>query len=203
MRTFLAVVGALFLAVIVLLVGLFGFGWSRTGPLKKEATLFVDDALQDILADWDGEALFNHAAPEFQAILTPDKLEELMMSGISQFGPMTNFRGSKCAIVRVAFETGSGETAEAECVAGASFARVDAEISAVAVKRGSAWRLSGFFVEQTGQGAALQRTAHAGSHALGVVEASAIGGFVAISARGREPIVAAAVGDARTSHVDR
>jgi len=196
MRTFLAVIGALFLFLIVLLVGFVAFGWHRMGPLKKEATLFVDDALPEILTGWDGAALYRNAAPEFQAMLTADKLEELMMSGISQFGPMTNYRGSRCAIVRVSFETGSGENAAAECVGGASFARVEAEIRTVAVKRGADWRLTGFFVEQSGEAAPRQRIAHAGSRALGVLEASVADGYVAIAARGRKAETGAAVGEA-------
>ncbi len=202
MRTFLAVIGALFLFFIVALVGLFAFGWHRMGPLKKEATLFVDEALPEILAGWDGEALYRHASPEFQAMLTADKLEELMMSGISQFGPMTNYRGSKCAIVRVAFDAGSGESADAECLGGASFARVEAEIRAVAVRRSGSWKLSGFFVEQSGERASFQRTAHAGSRALGVLEASFAEGYVAVAARGRSPDTGALIGEAAV-HAER
>ena len=194
MRTILAVIGALFLFALLSLIGLFAFGWQRMGPLKKEAVAYVDDALPDIVKGWNGEALLEHATPEFRAALTPDKLEELMMSGISQFGPMTNYAGAECQVVRVEIQSGEGEHAEAECAATASFARVAANIRTTAVMRRKAWRLSALYVQSAGEGAPLQRTAHAGGEKLAVLEASLAEGFVAVSARGRDAHIGAGVG---------
>ena len=201
MRTFLAVIGALFLLFVSAIVGLFAFGWHRMGPLKKEAVAFTDEVLPEILTGWNGAALLDHATPEFRAALTPDRLEELMMSGVSQFGPMTAYRGADCAVTRIEFETGSGEHALAECVAGASFASAQAEIRTSAMKSRGAWKLSSLYVEQAGEGG-LQRTAHIRSGRLEVFEASLVRGYFAVSARGGETRIGAGVGGVEAVHVD-
>lgn len=203
MRTFLAVIGALFLLLIVGVVGSVVFVWQRMTPLKREAVQFVDDALPAILANWNGEALRDRASEEFRDVLTPDKLEELMMSGISQFGPMTNYGGAKCTVTRFAYQSSVGEVAEAECKASAGFARVQAEIRTSAVKREDAWKLSALFVEAMGQSEPLRREASVRPRGLPVVEASLGEGFIALSAHGRAAPIGASIGSFEAVILDR
>jgi hypothetical protein len=185
MRTFLAVVGALFLLFILALVGVFIVGSQRMKPLQKEAVAYIDEILPEILSGWRGEALLAEAAPELRAELTADRLEELMMNGLAELGPMTAYLGGDCKILRVEFSSASGESAEAACAAGASFARAEAAITVGAAKRGGDWKLISFYVQRSGAEAPVQIAHHTGSD-LGVFEASLSEGFVAISASGRK-----------------
>jgi hypothetical protein len=203
MRTFLAVIGALALLFVVAVVGLFIVGWRSMAPLKKEAVRYVDEALPAIVGGWSGEALLAHATPEFQNALTADRVEDLMMSGTLQFGPLTKYAGADCKIVHVEMNTASGQVAIAECAAAASFARLEAAIRVNALKRAGEWKLFAFFVEPVGEGAPIQRTAHLQKiDNLSVFKASIADGFIAASAPGASTTIAASVAGREAVHVD-
>ena len=147
MRTFLAIFGALALAVVAFVVTLFVLGVQRLKATFKEATAYVDEAVPAIATNWDGRELVARAAPELTAKLKEGEVDAVFSMLRSQLGPMTEYRGAACQDVRYEVNTEDGGVAFAACRAEAAFEKSDAAFRVSIIKRKGEWRFLGFFVD--------------------------------------------------------
>jgi hypothetical protein len=145
MRTFLAVLGGIFL-LLILSIGILVFiGMQKVGPLQKEADAYANESIKAIATSWDGAALMERASPELKEALGGGELEKLI-DAASQFGPMISAEPAKCQILKYEYSSDAGELAGAECHAAARFARGSGQFKLTEIKRDGNWALLGFWV---------------------------------------------------------
>ncbi len=146
MKTFLAVLGALALIVIILFVALFFVGYQRATPLIEEAETYADETIQAVATNWNGAELSARASPEMTALLSDGALQQIMDAGKFQFGPMTTYDGATCTLTHYQLHSSTGETVVAQCTANAEFEKASGSFLVNLVKRSDEWKVLGFFV---------------------------------------------------------
>lgn len=148
MRTFLAIVGAITLLIVVSLIGMGIVAWQRSGPLGEEAKAYADEAIVAIATKWDAQALIERAAPEFKR-KTPDaETRRIAQTASNHFGNLKKYdNNSKCIIQRQQYTTHQGSLVEALCMARAEFDRTVGTFRLSLIKRNDDWRLLGFNIQ--------------------------------------------------------
>jgi len=154
MRIFLwllAVLGGLFLLLLVALVG-FGFiGFKKGFDLAKGAVAFSDETIAAYGAAWDETALLDRAAPELLAELskTPGALDQLSLLVDAQAGRFQSAEPATCDDFKYSATTADGEVFTAQCSAKGEVEKGAAQFSLAVVHRHDEWKLLGFFVSIT------------------------------------------------------
>lgn len=147
MRLFLAIVGAIALVFIAAIAGLFFYIFQQEDRLTKEAAGYADEAIPAITTNWDANALLDRADPELLKLLGNGALDNLMLSGTTQIGALTDYHGAECEIVHYELNTSAGEVVLSTCNASAAFQKSDAKIRLSLRKMNKEWKILGFFVE--------------------------------------------------------
>ena len=145
MKTFLAIIGALALVIIIGIVALGVAGTQRIKPLLKEAHAYVDESVPAIATEWKGDELYGRAATELRELLEGGALDQIMQAGAFQLGAMISAEPATCELARYEY-TEQGEFATASCRVDADFEKATAEILVNILKREGQWRIFGFFI---------------------------------------------------------
>src|SRR4029077_2893218 len=94
MKKFFIVLGAIFLALIVLGGIGIAFVAIRGTALDKESKAYVDAAVPVIVSSWSVQALLDRASPELTQATQPGDVERLF-SEMHSLGKLRNYEGSQ------------------------------------------------------------------------------------------------------------
>jgi hypothetical protein len=145
MRKFLAVVGAVALAlVVVATAGVAFMAWKGTAA-DAESKAFIDAAVPAIAATWQEQQLLDRATPELLKAAKPVDLTEFFTK-LSALGSLIKYDGSTGQSM-MSYFTGSGGTVAAAYVAKAEFKNGTATFNVALLKRDGRWMINGFHVD--------------------------------------------------------
>lgn len=147
MRKVLYVLGAVFLALIVVVVGGVGYLSYVGNQLDREAKAYVDEAVPAIVANWSVDELTRRASPELLQATKPDDLRTAFVL-FAKLGPLVQYRGSQ-GDATIFASAGSGNTITAKYVAQATFKDGDASIDIELRKVDGIWKVRVFRVNST------------------------------------------------------
>jgi hypothetical protein len=145
MKKFFIVLGAIFLALIVLgAVGIW-FANVRGTALDKESKAYADLAIPAIVTTWLDKALLDRAAPEFNQRHSAVEVYRMFRSFESNLGRLQKCEGAQGHSV-MSVTSQSGKTIFANYTAKAQFEKGEAEIAIALIKHGDQWQISGLQV---------------------------------------------------------
>jgi hypothetical protein len=144
MKKFLAVLGVVFLIVIVL--GAIGFGYIayRGNALDKESKAYVDAAIPAIFTNWNKNEFASRTSPEFRKVVTDDQLDRMFRSGTALGRMMTFDSAEGHADISVSPQAGKMITARYN--AKAYFEKGNAFITLDIIKHDNHWQIMAFYV---------------------------------------------------------
>jgi len=147
MRKLLYILGAVFLALIIAVVGTVGHLAYIGNQLDQESKAYVDKAVPAIVADWSVEELTRRASPELLQSTKPDDLRSLFAL-FAKLGPLVQYGGSK-GDAKIFASTGGGQSITAEYVALATFKNGRASIEIGLLKVDGIWKVQNFRVNSS------------------------------------------------------
>ena len=145
MKKFFAVLGVIFLIVIV--VGVVGFALiaMRGNALDKESKTYADAAIPAIVTTWNAKELLDRASPELRQSAPQQQFYQLFgrFAGLGHLQRCEPAQGQ--SISGVTWQNGLQE--KAEYTAKATFDKGDAVIDLALIKHGDQWQILWFFVK--------------------------------------------------------
>jgi hypothetical protein len=148
MRKVLYTLGAIFLTLIVLVVGGFGYLAYVGNQLDRESKACVDEAVPVIVADWSADELMRRASPKLLQATKPDDFRTAFAL-FAKLGPLIQYKGSKGDATIFASAVGNGQTITAKYLAEATFKDGDASIDIELDKLDGVWKIRVFRVNST------------------------------------------------------
>lgn len=137
--------GAVFLAIIVLVGAGVGVLAYRGNALDKEAKAFVDAAVPAIAAQWNEDALLERSAPELRAATKPAAMSAVFQR-FAQFGPLVKYAGSTGQAL-MAYNLGKGGETTASFIARAKCQNGEAIFRMTLVKRSGRWEILNLHID--------------------------------------------------------
>ncbi len=147
MRKVFYTLGAVFLTLIVVVVGGFGYLAYAGNQLDREAKAYVDEAVPAIVTDWSADELMRRASPKLLQATKPDDFRTAFAL-FAKLGPLVQYKGSK-GDATVFVSAGNGQTVTAKYLADATFKDGDASIDVELDKLDGAWKIRVFRVNST------------------------------------------------------
>jgi len=146
MKKFLTILGGVFLAVILLLVGLFGFVAYEGHGLDVSSKAYVEVNVPPIIATWSTNELLKRSSPQLLEVINknPQQLDELFRA-FSRLGAMKTF-GDVKGESTVAVTAQDGKVITAAYSGTGKFAHGDAQISVRLIQNAGQWQLLSFNV---------------------------------------------------------
>ena len=145
MKKFFAVLGVVFVVLIVLGgVGFAIFAVHGTAA-DKESKAYADAAIPAIVGAWNDDEVFKRASPEFKKVVTQVQLYQLFhrFAGLGHLQKCEPARGQ--SITTVTWQ--NGIQTKAEYSANATFDKGPALVDVALIKHGDQWQILGFFVK--------------------------------------------------------
>jgi len=144
MKKFFAVLGVIFLIIIVLGAIGFAFVAKRGNALDKESKVYADSAIPAIVTNWDVSALLVRASPEFLQAAKNQRLDQ----GFRWFGTLGRLQ--KCDPAKgqaiMSATTLNGGRITAQYSAKATFEKGEATVTLELIKQGDQWQIFKFAV---------------------------------------------------------
>lgn len=145
-RKFLAILGGISAAVLILLaVGIGVVAWNGTA-LDKDSRSYVDVAVPAIVAHWSPDELLRRATPELRASAKPDQVESLFDRSSFLLGTMVQYDGATGQAV-MSYFSGKGSIVSARYVAKVRFEKGEAAFQITLTKRDGRWLINGFYIQ--------------------------------------------------------
>jgi hypothetical protein len=144
MKKFFIILGAIFLAIIVLGAIGIAFVAVRGNALDKESKAYADAAIPAIVGTWSEKELLDRASPEFKAAVTIDQTDRLFrwVSGLGRLQKCEPAQGQAL----MSATTQAGKRISAEYNAKATFHKGEATIKLGLIKHGDQWQILSFYV---------------------------------------------------------
>jgi hypothetical protein len=157
MKTFFAILGVIFLIIVV--VGGIAFGtiamrenpmdvfsfWFLSvhgGKLNQESKAYADAAIPAIFASWNEKELLDRESPELKQSLTQQQLDEIFQR-CSSLGHLQKSDPAQGQSMMSAMT----HTIKAQYTAKATFDKGEAVIDLTLIKHENQWQIAGFFVK--------------------------------------------------------
>jgi hypothetical protein len=144
MKTALSIVGIVFLILLALALGFFGFVAYEGNKFDASSKGYVDESVPAIVANWSKDELIKRESPQLRKAVSDDDLAALF-SKLGALGPMQSYDGAK-GDANMNVTPGSGLQVTAAYVAGATFQNGKAEIKINLIQIDGAWLILGFHV---------------------------------------------------------
>jgi hypothetical protein len=146
MKKFFAVLGVIFLIIIVL--GAIGFGFiaMRGSALDKESKAYADRAILAIVTTWSEKELLDRASPEFDHAVSQVQLDQQFHRFFVGLGHLQRCEPAQGHSITSA-TTQAGIQVRAEYTANATFDKGAAVIDITLIKHGDQWQILAFFVK--------------------------------------------------------
>jgi hypothetical protein len=141
-KKILIVLGAIFLALIILAVIGIGIAAVKGSALDKQTKAYVDSTVPLIVSNWDEQALLSRASPEFTQAVDKEKLDKLYFM-FRKLGKFRNYEDSKGQSY-MSMTTENGKFVTAVYVCKATFDAGPADIKVTLIKHGEKWEIAGF-----------------------------------------------------------
>jgi Na+-transporting methylmalonyl-CoA/oxaloacetate decarboxylase gamma subunit len=145
MKQLLIILGAIFLALIVLAAVCIGIGAVKGSALDKQSKAYVDSTVPVIVSTWDEHELLSRASPEFTQATDKDELDKLYTM-FRRLGRLRQYQGSQGQSY-MSLTTQNGKRTTAVYTAKASFDSGSAVIKVTLTKHGDQWQIEGFYVD--------------------------------------------------------
>ena len=157
MKTFFAVLGVIFLIVIIAAVAGAGYLAMRENPLdaisfwllstrgktlNEESKVYADAAIPAIVGSWSERELIDRESPEFKQAVSQQQLDELFQR-ISTLGHLQKCEPAQGQSMMSAMT----HAIKAHYIAKATFEKGEAEIDLSLIKHGDQWQIESFFVK--------------------------------------------------------
>jgi exoribonuclease R len=149
MKKFLVILGAIFLALILLAVAFFVRSAIEGTKLDNESKAYVDQAIPAIVSSWNEQELWSRISPEFQRATRFSDVEQFFQS-LKKLGKLKEHKGSQGQAV-ISRILGKGTTISANYVIEAEFEAGSAKIFVRLIKYGDQWEIASFRVEPSFQ----------------------------------------------------
>jgi dimeric dUTPase (all-alpha-NTP-PPase superfamily) len=145
MKRFFAVLGVIF--VIIIVVGAIGFGYLayRGKAFDKESKAYVDAAIPAIVTSWNKKELLDRASPEFKKEVSDAQIDQLFhqFTALGRFMTFDSATGQ--SLTYASPQTGKVVTADYQ--ARAYFEKGGALIKVKLIKHADQWQISSFNVQ--------------------------------------------------------
>jgi len=145
MKKFFAVLGIVFLIIIVLGAVGIGFIAVRGNALDKESMAYADAAIPAIVSGWSEKELVDRASPEFKKAVTQQQLDQ-MFHWFTSLG-----RLQKCEPAQgqagISVTPQTGKVISGQYAAKAKFEKGDATIKLALIKHENQWQVLSFYVD--------------------------------------------------------
>jgi hypothetical protein len=146
-KTLFIILGAIFLALIVLAAIGIGISAFKGAALDKESKAYVDAAVPAIVTSWSPQELLNRASPELTLTTRPEDVERFFQS-LRSLGKLRQYKGSQGQAI-IYHDLAKGTTISANYRATTEFEAGSAKIYLKLIKHGDHWQIGGFHVEPT------------------------------------------------------
>ena len=145
MKRFFIILGAMFLAVILL--GAIGIGFIavRGNALDKESKAYADAAIPAIVTAWSEKELQARASPQFTKAVTADQVDRLFR-WVSSLGGLQKLEPAQGQALMSATSQ-DGKVISAQYVAKATFEKGPATIKLGLIKHDGQWQVLSFHVD--------------------------------------------------------
>ena len=170
MKTFFAVLGIIFLVLILIAlgavgVGFFAFGGNpadtigiglltpRIATLDKEGKAYADAVIPAIAASWNPKEVLDRQSPEFRQTVSQQQVEQ-MLQRAAPFGHLQKCdpaQGQSMISIKAQANEIKGDYA-----AKATFDKGEAIVQVSVIKHGDQWQILGLFVKPLVQAATQQ-----------------------------------------------
>jgi hypothetical protein len=89
LKRFLSIVGGLFLVLVLLAAGIFGYVAYQGRRLDASSKAYVEENIPSIISTWSKAELLNRSSPQLRKIIEekPEQLDQLFQK-LSKLGPM-------------------------------------------------------------------------------------------------------------------
>lgn len=144
MKKFLIILGAIFLAVLLLGGSGIGYLAYRGFALDKESRVFADKAIPAIVTNWSQKELLDRASPEFKQAVTIDQLDRLFR-WFSRLGPLESYEPAT-GQAGVSVTSKEGTITGGQYTAKVKFQNGEATVSLRLIKHGDLWQILRFDV---------------------------------------------------------
>ncbi|HYT54393.1 MAG TPA: hypothetical protein VEQ38_06740 [Verrucomicrobiae bacterium] len=145
MKKFFAVLGIVFLIIIVLGAVGIGFIAVRGNALDKESRAYANAAIPAIVSGWNEKELVDRASPEFKKAVTQQQLDQ-MFHWFTSLG-----RLQKCEPAQgqagISVTPQTGKVISGQYAAKAKFEKGDATIKLALIKHENQWQVLSLYVD--------------------------------------------------------
>jgi hypothetical protein len=146
MKKVLSIIGGLFLALIVVIGGFFGYAAYQGRGLDVSSKAYVEENVPPILSSWSKDELVKRSSPELLKAIdgNPDQVSQLFrkLSKLGALRSFTNVKGDS----QVFYTSEEGKTITAAYTATAAFENGEARITTRLVQKSGHWQFVLFYV---------------------------------------------------------
>jgi hypothetical protein len=148
LKRFLSIIGGLFLVLVVLVTGFFGYAAYQGRGLDASSKAYVEENIPAIISTWSKDELLKRSSPQLLKIINekPEQIEQLFQK-LSTLGPMLSF-GDVKGDSNVSYTNQNGKVTTAAYVVTAKFKNGEGRISARLIQSPAGqWQLLVFNVD--------------------------------------------------------
>jgi hypothetical protein len=129
LKKFLSIIGGLFLVLVLLAAGFFGYVAYQGRGLDASSKAYVEENTPAIISTWSKDELLKRSSPQLQKVVDekPEQLDQLFQK-LSKLGPMQSF-GEVKGYSQVIYTTQGGKITTAAYVATAKFKNGEGRIT--------------------------------------------------------------------------
>lgn len=142
-----AVVGAIVVALVLVLGGFIGYAAYTGRGLDESSKQYVENNIPPILSTWSENELVKRASPELlKASEKQPGLVDKLFRKLSGLGALTRF-GKVEGSSNISYTTENGKVITASYTAQAKFEHGKAQLRIRLIQRAGEWRILGFWVD--------------------------------------------------------
>jgi hypothetical protein len=148
LKRFLSIIGGLFLVLVLVVAGFFGYAAYQGRGLDASSKAYVEENIPAIISTWSKDELLKRSSPQLLTIINkkPEQLDQLFQK-LSTLGPMLSF-GEVKGDSNVSYTTQNGKVTTAAYAATAKFKNGEGRISARLIQSPAGqWQLLVFHVD--------------------------------------------------------
>ncbi|WP_075356006.1 hypothetical protein [Desulfovibrio sp. DV] len=146
MRKFLAIVGGLFLALLLVAAIFFGYAAYNGSKLDASSKIYIEENIPIILSTWSKDELLQRSSPKLlEAINKDPKIIDLVFkkaASLGTFQKIHDINGDS----NISITTNNGRVITARYIIPAKFDNGDATITVQMIQSSGQWQLLGFHV---------------------------------------------------------
>lgn len=149
MKRFLSIIGGLFLALVLLAAGFFGYAAYQGRGLDASSKAYVEENLPAIVSTWSKDELLKRSSPQLLKILNekPEQLDQLFQK-LSTLGPMQSLDDAVKGDSNVSYNIQGGKVTTAAYAVSAKFKNGEGHIKVRLIQSPAGqWQFLVFYVD--------------------------------------------------------